>query len=531
MRNNLISFILCIYIMDKKVAILVLVKSLSKSEKRYFKLHCNLQSGDKIYSSLFDILESSDSMDQAYNQFCVSHKESNFDVAVKYLYSVVIECLISHRDEQDVQAKIFNLISGGAIMFERGLIDEALSELAKARKMAEHYEHDILLLLIRRTELQYLRAMDFTGVSEKRLVGKHISINDALKSARSAIQHMQLYDVLKYRITNKGYARTDRQKQDLNDLVISELNMVANISHKSFETQKLSMLFQATYFLNAGEYITAIRFYEHLITLFEQNRNKMMNPPMHYLNTVVGILETLQSAGLYDDMPFFISKLKLIGQGAYSINFNLDVLTYTYLYEQSCFINIGEGEAAEALRVQYDDILFRKMTLTGLNMQLKLNLSDVKLHIYMGNIGEARKSMRKILRVGRSLQKFPDFRIARLLNLIINIEIGDYDFVERETKSIRSDIYAEKGTYQYRTEYLLFKLLRQHPITDDKKERARLWRRYEKEIVAIRLNKYERPLLKDFDFLLWIESALTGRPIIKILQSSQSMNPQIENHF
>ena len=34
-----------------------LIKSLTKSEKRYFKLYCKFQQGNKSYLYLFDILE------------------------------------------------------------------------------------------------------------------------------------------------------------------------------------------------------------------------------------------------------------------------------------------------------------------------------------------------------------------------------------------------------------------------------------------------------------------------------------------
>ena len=41
-----------------------LVQSLSKSEKRYFKLHSNLVSGSKSYLNLFEKLESSTEYDE-----------------------------------------------------------------------------------------------------------------------------------------------------------------------------------------------------------------------------------------------------------------------------------------------------------------------------------------------------------------------------------------------------------------------------------------------------------------------------------
>ena len=174
----------------------------------------------------------------------------------------------------------------------------------KAKKLAVTYENDPLLLLIYRTELKYLSTLGFEGISEKELVSKQMQINDVMKYARNTNLHLQLYDILKYRITYKGYARSNKQKENLNDLVLSELNLIANHSYQGFEAHKLHLLFQATYYLNAGNYKSAIRFYQELIALFEANRHLILNPPIYYLSAIEGVLNSLHVAGLYREMPF-----------------------------------------------------------------------------------------------------------------------------------------------------------------------------------------------------------------------------------
>lgn len=64
-----------------------------------------------------------------------------------------------------------------------------------------------------------------------------MKINEVLKYARTLNQHTQLYDILKHRLINKGYIRSDKQKEDLNDLVLSELHLIANNSYQGFEAQ------------------------------------------------------------------------------------------------------------------------------------------------------------------------------------------------------------------------------------------------------------------------------------------------------
>ena len=46
-----------------------------------------------------------------------------------------------------------------------------------------------------------------------------------------------------------------------------------------------------TYYLNTGNYKSAIRFYQELITLFESNQHLILNPPIYYLSALKGILD------------------------------------------------------------------------------------------------------------------------------------------------------------------------------------------------------------------------------------------------
>ncbi len=128
--------------------VMLLIKSLSKAEKRYIRLYTNLQNGDKHYMVLYDLACEGFSAEQIYEKFCGKVNEKSFEIAAKHLYRVLLDCLVQLREKQDIQA---------GILFERELFDNALAELEKAKKLAVTYENDPLLLLIYRTELKYLK--------------------------------------------------------------------------------------------------------------------------------------------------------------------------------------------------------------------------------------------------------------------------------------------------------------------------------------------------------------------------------------
>ena len=84
--------------MNKAISLLVLIHSMTKAEKRYFKLYSNLQEGDKVYLTLFALMEECSSVEEVARRFGVDAGESSFDIAVKHLYKV---CLLYTSDAAD----------------------------------------------------------------------------------------------------------------------------------------------------------------------------------------------------------------------------------------------------------------------------------------------------------------------------------------------------------------------------------------------------------------------------------------------
>lgn len=214
-------------------------------------------------------------------------------------------------------------------------------------------------------------------------------------------------------------------------------------------------------------------------------------------------------------MPFFIERLKKIQQGDYATEFLLEISACIYQYEQTALINTGKLEEALHLSEENEDSLFKKVGLLRPETQLKLYLNTAILHLCLGNPGKARKSMKKIFSAGKQFYALPSYKTARLINLLIQAELGDYSFFENEINSIKRNMRYEKQTYQ--TEKLLFRFVMGYPLPSYEKARNKLWMQFQREITKIRQDKYEKQLLKTFDILSWIESKLTDRAFAEIL--------------
>lgn len=456
----------------------------------------HLQSGEKIYLYLFDLIEGENSLETIMAEFDRKYGAASLDMAAKYLKQNILECLIHLRGKQDIQARIFELLSVAGILFERGLKEEAMAELGKAKQLAVTYEMDSLELLIRRTELKYLSAHNFRHISEKQLVGKQTKVMEVMKYSRSAYLHTQLYDILKYRLMYKGYTHSRKQKDEYNDLVLSELHVIANNSYKGFETRKLHILFQATYYMNTGNYTVATRNYKQLIALFEENTHMILNPPIYYLEAILGALNSLWAVALYDDMPYFINKLKEIEAGDYTSEFRLMVRAYIFLYEFDCTFHTGNSEKAAEIIEAAREGLIEKINFLSIELQLYLYLDLIVLALSTANLVEARKWMKKIAGDGKVFYTQPAYRYVRLINLLLQTECGNYDFLENEIKSIKRQIHYDKE--QDITEKLVFKFVLNHHQLNQPTKREMLKKELRK--------KYPRTPF--FNFPAWIETKL-----------------------
>ena len=98
---------------------------------------------------------------------------------------------------------------------------------------------------------------------------------------------------------------------------------------------------------------------------------------------------------------------------------------------------------------------------------------------------------------------------------MIQYEIGNFDTIQYETRSIRREI--SKSEKAYRTEHLMLSFLNKPIQNMLSKHREKIWKKMEPEFEELRNNIFEMQMLKMFDFAAWIESKIRHIPLDKIL--------------
>lgn len=149
-----------------------LVKSLTKSEKRYVRLYLDRPRGRKsvLYARLWDAL-----LDlPVYEEDQLLHKLGDpavirqLPVAKTRLFEAILDALGQQYDEGTVTARLLKTIATTELLYARNLGEQALRRLKKARQLAESFDRWDLALAIVRWQLRITSRMALPN-KEKRV--------------------------------------------------------------------------------------------------------------------------------------------------------------------------------------------------------------------------------------------------------------------------------------------------------------------------------------------------------------------------
>ena len=331
--------------MLKSESLIQLINSLTKQEKKEFSIYIS-NKPEKDYIFLFRLIDDKKISDPEELKQCFlkAKPTSSFNTVVIYLFDLLIEILTELRTEQDSYYLLFNELLHARVLYEKSMYQECFQVLKKVKEKAVYYENHFALLVAQRLELNYLLTLDFEEVDEKKLLNKQYKMNNTLKNIRQLNEQSSLYELLKLRMLNRGASRSLEETQKLDDLVTSEISIVASAGVENFEIKKNHQLFQANYFVTVGDYRAAFNSFVELNKLFEENTHLWNNPPVYYLMTVEGMLESLRIMHNYEGMDYFIGKLEKLSSP--SSSFQLNVTYVIFIYRLFSYIDRGEFEPA-----------------------------------------------------------------------------------------------------------------------------------------------------------------------------------------
>lgn len=487
------------------LAVIKLIHSLSKAEKRQFKLFSKKQSGNKDYLALFDLIEREKINNEASlkERMEQCHPDISLDNTARYLLKVLTDCLIRLRVRENGFYQLLYGLLRVNILKERNLPDEAFNELNKLQNLSVSSQDGPLRHIIYREKLDYFTNGNFNDITERELVTLQMKTRDNLKNIRNTQEHSSLYELLKYRLVHSKKILSSEDRKQLNDLLLSEMSLVNARAKNNMESRKLHLLFQSFFFTNAGDYKSALKTFYELNRLFEKNNILLKNPPIDYFSSLDGILDSLRTNGYFDEMNFYIQKINDLDKPDYPEYFRFLLKKTILIYQISSYLGLKEYDIAIVYINKCDPALWKEYIMVDENKQNELLFYLSRAWFHKREYKKSQKLVNEIILTGKINYNSLCYRAAYMLNMIINYENKELEQLDYQIRSYKRSLLG-KGKI-LKIEGLLCKTIGLNPDFNKKAKNQIIYKKISPLIKLIENDKYESHILKYFDFVGWVK--------------------------
>ncbi|MFL0101947.1 hypothetical protein [Tenacibaculum maritimum] len=499
-------------------ALFVLIKSLSKSEKRQFNLYIGRLGGntDAKFFSLFKILDKQKyySEKEIIKSGIVSKQQlSNLKA---HLYKQILISLRLNPALKNIRIQIREQLDFATVLYQKGLYKQSLKLLDKAKSLAlENNEKNIayeIVELEKVIESQYITRSIHTRADELTIQAKELSLQNVITSKLSNLS-LQLYSTL----LKNGYVKNDTELQKINTYFNTKLPKY-DFKHLGFR-EKL-WLYKAHLWRSflTQNFLQSYKYADKWVSLFTKAPKNIYVHPVFYLKGKNYLLESLfflkHSLKFKDELTFFEQE---IATKAIPLNSNTEILIFQYLYSNKLHLHFLDGnfkEGAYLVDIINTKIEAFKNRLDSHHIVI-LYYKIACLYFGMGKNETCIKYLNKIinsknLKVADDLQCF-----ARVLSLIAHYESGlDHD-LERQFKDTYRFLLKMENLQEVQKEFIVsIRDLRDVFPHQIKKEFQKIYAR----LKPYEEHPYEKRAFLYLDILSWLESKIQGKSVAFIIQ-------------
>lgn len=488
---------------------------MSMSEKRYFNLYAQRHTiGERNnYILLFDLVEQ---MPHYVNEELIK-KLHGHDLSTKhlasdknYLYQLILKSLSLYHSGKSSSLKVKEWLHQIEILYAKGLYRQCLQLIKKARSLAEKYDLYALVLEITKWEC---KALGNSGQLE--------AMNRTLNSARKDLNlQSNLYDFqdLYYQMLllrrEIGIARNNETINRLN-LFMQREDLKREENAQSTQAKIYFWRIWAMFYYASGEKTQELLAMSELRRLMEDDPLYKQEFAMDYAVTCGRILQLKQNVGeeeFQHEMKMLRGFPDELKKGRRKIR--AEVESFSTLTALSRMIERGNYKNAIAYIEDINAVFDQYDALIKASRKLSYLYTLAYVYLACGLPKEALQYVNKILNEYDAALRPEIHAFARILNLIIHFELGNYRVIHYAAES--TNRYLKKRDRLFRLENYLLKCFKKLSNTHSRNKRVKIFEECKHHINEILTDDFERRALLYFDLMRWVEAQIQGKSFLEV---------------
>lgn len=504
---------------SKKDALFDLIRSLTKAEKRNFKLYATRQTGnaDAKFIALFDTIDSLSEYDETKILKRCNVNKAQLPNMKAHLYRQILVSSRLISVQHNTAIELREQIDFARILYDKGLFRQSLKILDKVKKLAMSVQQITIALEIVEFE-KSIEILHITrsGTYKAEKLSKETTylcklIDSTNKLSNISIQLYGLYLKL-------GYVRSERDLGLVTNFFKPKLDKYMN---KELSFMEKLYLYQALMWYSFIQYnfLSCYKYAHKVVDLFEDQPQLRPLYYDQYLKGYSRYLETLFLMKDYKRLKATMAKYEKVVEEIKETNDNAIVLSHLALYFNKINIHFIEGSFEEAINTglieNINDFVTRYDSYIDTHYKMLFNYKIACIYFGCGDNIKCIEYLQRIINtkeahVRRDLQCF-----ARILNLIASYESHQDYNIEYQIKSVYSYIVKMNDMHAVQTEMIAFlKRLNSIYASEFRSELKALYDR----LLPLESHPYERRPFFYLDVISWLESKMRGVKISTIIK-------------
>lgn len=501
-----------------KDALFVLVKSLSKSEKRQFKLYVGRLgvNTDAKFLALFNLLDKNKTYDEKAILDSGIVKKSQLSNLKAHLYKQILVSLRLNPVNQNIRVQIREQLDFATILYQKGLYKQSLKILDKVKGVAiDNEEKNIayeIVELEKIIETQYITRSLPDRADELVEQARVLSLQNEMTSRLSNLS-LQLYGMM----LKVGYVRND---DDLNRVkrYFSQNLPEYRIEDLGFREKLWLYKAHLWYSFLIQDFLSCYKYSVKWVDLFYENENMIYLNPVFFLKGNHYLLESLFFVKYATQFRDTLDKMEgIIEKKEFPQNDNISSLAFLYLYSNKLNLHFLEGTFEKGLYlvkiIEYG--IDKHKDRIDAHHIMVLYYKIACLYFGIGDNKTCIQYLKKIIE-NKNLKMREDLMcFARVLSLVAHYEAGMDYHLEVQLKSTYKFLLKMNDLQAVQIEMIKFlRNLGDIYPQDLKNEFRRLY----VELKKYEDHPYEKRAFLYLDIISWLESHLQNKPVAQIIR-------------
>lgn len=494
-----------------------LIKSLSGSEKRYFKLFASNNKADKTskYILLFDAIDLQETFDDEKLKAIIYADEPiqsrKYSELKAYLYDLILKSLHGYDEKSSVDFKIKGLLHSVRVLYKRSHYEDCKELLIKVKKLAYTYESFANILEV----LNWEKQIAYAQMNIPFLDADLDRIDEEEKICLEQLKNLSGYKNVFYKvlvnIRKNALLRSEEQRVLLNKIIDNPLLKSVDLT----KSHQAKLLYYRTYSLYYYAILDHEKFYKScklVIEEMESKPNLLKEDVSEYISALSNFTLSCGLLERYEEVRKNLDKFLKIKTNTIDDELKIH-MEYYGKYFSLCIFTGEFEQGLEAMEKHLEEL--KKY---GEDAFHKGRFYFQYFYIYFG-IGDFNKALEYLnqwLNLPRSIERQDLQSLARILNLIVHFEMGNTMLLEYLFRSTYRFLRKRNRMYNFEKRVLSF--IKDSSKIHSSRELRDAFIKLKKDFEELSKIPSEKVMFQYFDFIAWLESKTNNQSFSTVVK-------------